>query len=1216
MNDHTPMRYGTRCVTLDDNIIIQWRQRKFQMTVPIDKAVNVGTFHLATGYQAFQAFCIEAGFDDDDDHNPVCFPSTVVSDDEGDDDSITPDLINRDDDDDESVVLRSEPLETPFDITPDDITTEHVVEPDEEDKLENLSAQLLRLHHKHNHISFHKLQHMARRGILPKKLATCTVPICSACLYGKATRRAWRGKPLKAEIRKTPTIPGEVVSVDQMKSPTAGLVAQLAGGITNKRYIYATIFVDHATGFGYVHLQKTQSAKETLEAKQAFERYAAACGVQVLHYHADNGVFDSQAWRNHCSDNNQGLTFAAVGAHHQNGRAERRIRELQELARAMLIHASKRWPTAINAHLWPYAIRMANDSYNEAMSRDGSISPVEKFSRSMVRPNPKFSQPFGCPCYVLNEKLQSVKGLQNKWKERSRVGVYLGRSPQHARSVALVLNLTTGHVSPQFHVAFDPSFQTVKDSFGGQQPPSLWQQVCGFEEAKQVQSTTPSPSDTPSVGEREQHPQQAAGAGVQTHDRARSEDTTDVMPSPAHGPIPTHGRAGNDIRANGDANENLLTPVEDVDQQAPEQQRQIPHEDNGNQNRGANEHTPTQRRSTRPSTAEARRPVRQRRPVQRLIEVMTASILAATGASEGAIAIPTAARADPTPAEGEIFCLSAVFPAMEFTPDEHPLEAYGATADPDTLYYHEAMREPDRDQFKLAMVKEFGDQMDNGNFSIIHKSKVPEGAKILPSVWAMRRKRKILTGEIYKWKARLNLDGSKQVHGQDFWQTYAPVATWSSIRLLLILSLIHSWHTVQIDYVQAYPQAPINKVQYMKLPRGIEIEGIDPQEHVLEVHKNVYGGKDSGRTWNKYLVEKLTSIGFKQSLFDECVFYKGKAMYVLYTDDSILAGPDKQELDSIIAEMKSTGLDLTAEGGVADFLGVHISKQEDNTYLLSQPKLIDSILHDLGLDKSNTSAKATPAASSKLLSRHPNSENFDGHFHYRRAIGKLNFLEKSTRADIAYAVHQCARFSQDPKVEHGNAVKWIGRYLAGTRDKGLILKPDPSKGLEVYCDADFAGAWDKELAGEDIDTARSRHGYIIMYAGCPIVWQSQLQSEIALSSTESELIGLSMALRAAIPMMNMLNEMKSIGFDIHPDSPKVHCKLFEDNNGALEIAKVPKQRPRTKHINCKYFHFTSYVANNDITLHRIDTAVQPADVLTKPNELATFVKHRKFILGW
>jgi hypothetical protein len=136
----------------------------------------------------------------------------------------------------------------------------------------------------------------------------------------------------------------------------------------------------------------------------------------------------------------------------------------------------------------------------------------------------------------------------------------------------------------------------------------------------------------------------------------------------------------------------------------------------------------------------------------------------------------------------------------------HPLMAYGASNDPNTLYYHEAMKEPDKDQFLRAMEKEFKDQYDNGNFVLIKRDKVPKHEPILPGVWAMRRKQKTLTGEVYKWKAQYNLDGSKQT---DFYQTYAPVATWASIRLLLTLSIQHQWHTKQIDFVQAFPQAPI-----------------------------------------------------------------------------------------------------------------------------------------------------------------------------------------------------------------------------------------------------------------------------------------------------------------------------------------------------------------------------------------------------------------------
>jgi hypothetical protein len=430
------------------------------------------------------------------------------------------------------------------------------------------------------------------------------------------------------------------------------------------------------------------------------------------------------------------------------------------------------------------------------------------------------------------------------------------------------------------------------------------------------------------------------------------------------------------------------------------------------------------------------------------------------------------------------------------------------------------------------------------------------------------------------------------------------------------MSLTLGWHTKQLDYVQAFPQAPPETQLYTRLPAGIHHDGcVSSASHMMKVLRNVYGSKQAGRTFNKYLVAKLTSIGFSQSRIDPCVFYKGGMMYVLYTDDSILAGPDLREIEECIEEMKGVNLDITVEGDLSDFLGVNIDRLPDGSYHLSQPKLIDSILEDLRLSGDNVVTKATPMSSSKLLSRHPESASHDNSFHYRRAIGKLNFLEKSTRPDIAYAVHQCARFSVDPKVEHASAVRWIGRYLKGTRDKGFIIKPD-STGLEVFVDADFSGNWDPEVAHMDKDTARSRHGYFVMFAGCPIVWASQLQTEIALSSTESELTGLSYALRSAIPMMRLITELKRHGFDVPNVGPKVHCKVFEDNSGALEIARLPKVRPRTKHLNVRLHHFRDYVERGEITIHPISTDDQLADMLTKPVPRSILDRHRILIMGW
>jgi hypothetical protein len=213
-----------------------------------------------------------------------------------------------------------------------------------------------------------------------------------------------------------------------------------------------------------------------------------------------------------------------------------------------------------------------------------------------------------------------------------------------------------------------------------------------------------------------------------------------------------------------------------------------------------------------------------------------------------------------------------------------------------------------------------------------------------------------------------------------------------------------------LDYVLAYPQAPVEKELYMTIPKVFQIDEGNLEDYVLNVHKNIYGQKQAGRVWNKYLVDQLINkLGFVQSKTDECIFYRGKTIYALYTDDSILAGPDEKKIEQkVIKDLRAADLELTEEGDLQDFLGVRIERKKDGSILLSQPHLIDQILKDLRLDGDNVTTKDTPALSSRLLSRHTKSEAFDKSFDYKSVVGKLNYLEKSTRSDIAYITHQCA----------------------------------------------------------------------------------------------------------------------------------------------------------------------------------------------------------------
>ncbi|KAL3770316.1 hypothetical protein ACHAWO_008541 [Cyclotella atomus] len=129
---------------------------------------------------------------------------------------------------------------------------------------------------------------------------------------------------------------------------------------------------------------------------------------------------------------------------------------------------------------------------------------------------------------------------------------------------------------------------------------------------------------------------------------------------------------------------------------------------------------------------------------------------------------------------------------------------------------------------------------------------------------------------------------------------------------------------------------------------------------------------------------------------------------------------------------------------------------------------------------------------------------------YRTAVGMLSYLQANTRPEISMATHQTARFCNDPKLSHEQAIMRIGRYLLGSMNRGIVYEPAPTKGLECYVNADFAGGW-SNADTDDADNLLSRMEYVFYYANCPVYWVSKLCGKITLSTAESEYVALSIS---------------------------------------------------------------------------------------------------------
>ena len=237
-----------------------------------------------------------------------------------------------------------------------------------------------------------------------------------------------------------------------------------------------------------------------------------------------------------------------------------------------------------------------------------------------------------------------------------------------------------------------------------------------------------------------------------------------------------------------------------------------------------------------------------------------------------------------------------------------------------------------KNEFLQAMVEEYNDHAKRGHWELVPNDKVPDGTKILDSIWSMKRKRDIKTRRITKWKARLNVHGGQQEHRVNFFETYSPVVNWFSVRLLYIIALLNNWHTRQIDFVLAYPQADIECEMFMKLPLGLKVSGANRNTHALKLKKNIYGQRQAGRVCNKHLCKGLTNIGFKPSMVDDCVYYRDNVIFCFFVDDGIWLSPDSRAVDKTIADLfneekAGTKFEIENRGDISDYLGINFDRR-------------------------------------------------------------------------------------------------------------------------------------------------------------------------------------------------------------------------------------------------------------------------------------------------
>lgn len=259
-------------------------------------------------------------------------------------------------------------------------------------------------------------------------------------------------------------------------------------------------------------------------------------------------------------------------------------------------------------------------------------------------------------------------------------------------------------------------------------------------------------------------------------------------------------------------------------------------------------------------------------------------------------------------------------------------------------------------------------------------------------------------------------------------------------------------------------------------------------------------------------------------------------------------------------------------------------------------KYAERIIKRLRIEDVNT--VAIPADQYQDLSlRDPENDKKAINVPCKEAVGSLLYLAIVMRPDIAYVVNAVSQYAESPSKQHWDAVKRIIKYIKETIDYGIKFKRTESNlSLVAFSDADFAG---------NKQTRKSTSGLVIKLGNALIVWGSEKQRSVALSTTESEYIAASQTTKELIWVSRLMKDLIKTKMGIP--------KMYIDNQSAIRLVKNPEFHKRSKHIDLSYHFVRQYYEEKLFELYYVDTKEQIADICTKPLNKMQFQKLREML---
>ena len=515
------------------------------------------------------------------------------------------------------------------------------------------------------------------------------------------------------------------------------------------------------------------------------------------------------------------------------------------------------------------------------------------------------------------------------------------------------------------------------------------------------------------------------------------------------------------------------------------------------------------------------------------------------------------------------------------------------------IKYKEAMASDDKEKWQKAIDEEHDRMVRNKVWKVVPKSDLPQGAKIMTTTWACKKKPN------GTYRARLNARGYEQVDGVHFDSSSiaAPVTNDITIRIVLILMLMASWYGELLDVNGAFLMGLFENGEriHLHVPEGFE--RFYPANVVLLLMRTIYGLKQAAKMYWIATLDAMYDMNYKRCKVDPCLYYQWfqdeLVIWLSWVDDNLCVGPKNRVL--LAKKEMMDRFDCDEIGNMDEYVGCKLERDyEKRTMKFTQPVLLQSFDDEFELPDGKAPVTPAPAGDTLMKGKPNESMSANDQKKYRSGVGKLLHMVKWSRPECMNRVRELSRFMGEGTYGHMHAMLRTMKHCISKPTRGLTLKPSMTWNGDRNFEFVVRGKSDSDYA-KCTDTRKSISGYCTYLCDAVVTVKSGMQRIVALSVSEAELYA---ATQCAQDMLYIYRLLSNIGLKV-----KLPMVLEVDNQGAVDLANNWSVGGRTRHVEVRQYFLREMKEQGLIVVKWCSGDSNESDLFTKNLGGPDFEKH-------